>query len=206
MGDALIVLSKFILAVLLFPIAWASANIFYQHMVNLPGPHHEFFFWGMLGYLLLFVFFYRFEGVYGFGQRLVSGALQFAYPANNFIARVIPFYLTLILLGYAATVNFLKVMNYDHYFMFFAGFAFTMHVILTAQDLQGEEKTFIKPAYFFMMVIVFTLFLCVVVLLFDLVFKVFMFPEFFQGVKDQAIEIYSIVGRLFCFFRHYADT
>ena len=51
--------------------------------------------------------------------------------------------------------------------MFFAGFAFMMHVLLTAQDLQEQEKTFIKTTYLFTITTAFILTVLVTVLLFN---------------------------------------
>jgi len=157
MGDTLLVITKFILGVLLLPVVWATAVVFHQHVSGFPGTHGEFFFWGVFGFLMLYLFFHQFEGMYAFGQKISSGFFQFTSPANRFIAKIVPFYLTLILLGFYVTTKFLDINTYDHYFMYFAGFAFTMHIILTAQDLQSDQEMFLKPEYLFTGAIVFIL-------------------------------------------------
>ena len=149
-----------------------------------------FSFGGMFGFILIFLFFYQFWGVYEFGQSMVSGFLQFSAPAHHFIAKVVPFYVTLILLLFYSVKYFFNVDHYDHYFMFFTGFTFTMHLLLTAQDLQEGEKVFVKPSYLFTMICAFILMVFVVTLLFNLAVKEFTFPELFKSMWEDALGIY----------------
>ena len=186
---------KFAASVLLLPIAWAAGMAFHQYVNRLPGTDGDFFFWGMFGFACIFLFFYQFWGVYEFGQRMVSGLLQFTAPANHFIAKIVPFYVTLILLLFYVFKHFLNVDHYDHYFMFFAGFTLTMHVLLTAQDLQENEKVFIKPTYLFTMVCAFILMIFFIVLLFNLVLKEFTFLDFTKTTMDDVLGVYHFVLR-----------
>jgi len=199
MNNALLTLIKLVLTVLFLPVTWACGVIFYRYVAAFPGSHGEFFLWGMFGFLLIFLFFYQFWVAYEFGQNIVSGLLQFAAPANRFMAKCVPFYLTVILLSYCAVANLLRVNSYDHYFMFFAGFAFVMHILLTAQDLQEQEKAFIKPAYLLMMTMAFILTVFVTVLLFNLVLGEFTLPDFFWSMIDHAGDTYSFIGERMMF-------
>ena len=196
MNEGLVTLIKVILAVLLLPILWACGVVFHGHITSFSGAYGEFFLWGMFGFLILFLFFYQFWGVYEFGQKITTNLFQFTFPVGRIIVRIVPFYLTVILLLYYVTVNLLGIKVSDHYFMFFSGFAFTMHILLTAQDLQQQEKAFIKPAYLLMMGIVTVLMVFVTVLLFDLVFMEFTFPEFFKRMSSEAWANYSRVGEI----------
>jgi hypothetical protein len=201
MSDALFTLIKFVLAVLLLPLVWACSTVLYEHVTDFPGAFGEFFLWGMLGFLLVFLFFYQFWGVYEFGQKITAGVFQFAAPLTRVIAYIVPFYLTFILLSFFVVRVFLDVDSYDHYFMFFAGFTFTLHILLTAQDLQEQEKALIKPSYLFMMMVVFIGLSCVVVLLFDLVFQDWTFSKFFQSVVSQSLDNYYLTCKRIFFFK-----
>jgi hypothetical protein len=193
MNSTFLMVIKVIVTILLLPLVWAAAVAFHQFAADLPGTYDDFFFWGMFGFVLIFLFFYQFWGVYEFGQRMVSGLLQFTSPFNHFIAKIVPFYVTLILLLFYVVKHFLNIDHYDHYFMFFTGFALTMHVILTAQDLQETEKDFIKPAYMFVMACAFILMVLYVVLLFNLVLKEFTFLELLKTAWEDASGVYYFV-------------
>lgn len=201
MGDAVLNVIKFVLAVLFLPAVWACGAAFHEHVMAFPRAYGDFFLWGAFGFLLLFLFFNPFWGVYELGQKFTSGLFQFVSPVNRFIANVVPFYMTVILLAFYVTANFLDVDSYNHYFMFFAGFSLMMHVLLAAQDLQQQEKAFIKPAYLLTITIVFILTLVVTVLLFDLVFKEFTFPEFARSVMGGAWDIYCRAAKKLLFVK-----
>ena len=194
MNDALLTIIKVVLTVLLLPLLWACGVVFHEHLMAFPHPYGEFFLWGMFGFVMLYLFFFQFWGVYEFGQKAMTGMFQLTFPIGHIFVKGIPFYLTIILLFYYVLANLLDIKVIDHYFLFFAGFTFTMHLILTAQDMQQQEKALIKPAYLFMMEIVFVVMACVTVLLFNLVFGKFTFPEFFQTLSDQAWSNYVRVG------------
>ena len=200
MNNAILNISKFILAAVFLPIAWASASEFHRHIMRALGAYSEFFFWGMFGFTLLYLFFYQFWGVYELGQKITAGIFQFTSPANRLMADIVPFYLTVIMLLFSITQNFLEVSILDHYFMFFSGFAFTMHVVLTAQNLQEPESAFIKPTYLFSAMVVLPLVVCVTVLLFDLVQLEFAFPEFAQSVIGRSLDIYVEASRRLAFW------
>ncbi len=194
MNNALLTIVKVVLAALLLPVVAACGMAFHEHIMAFPRAYGEFFLWGMFGFLLLFLFFYQFWGAYEFGQKVVTSIFQFTFPIGRIIVRIVPFYLTVILLLYYVMANLLDLKVTDHYFMFFSGFAFTMHIFLTAQDMQQQEKAFIKPAYLFTMAIATILMIFITVLLFDLVFKEFTFPAFFELVSGKAVDIYARIG------------
>jgi hypothetical protein len=196
MSDGLLMLVKIALAVLLLPALWACGVVFHDYIASFPGAYGEFFFWGMFGFLMLFLFFYQFYGVYEFGQKIVTGAFQFMFPFSKVLVCAVPFYLTIILLLYTLVVNALGVKVSDHYFMFFAGFFFSMHLILTAQDLQQQEKSFIKPTYLLMMSVSGIFLACITVLLFNLVFMKFTFPDFLQDFLSEAGSNYTRVVKV----------
>ena len=194
MNNALLTIIKVVLAAMLLPVVAACGIVFHGHIMAFPYTYGEFFLWGMFGFLLLFLFFYQFWGVYECGQKVMTSIFQFTFPIGRIIVRIIPFYLTIILLLYYVMANLLDLKVTDHYFMFFSGFAFTMHIFLTAQDMQQQEKAFIKPAYLFTMAVVTILMIFSTVLIFDLVFKKFTFPGFFEMVSEETRNIYARIG------------
>ena len=146
-----------------------------------PGNYPEFLYWGMLSFLLVFLFVHRFWGVYEFGQKIISGIFKFAAPLDRVIAYLLPFYPTLMLIIFFIVSGLLQIKSYDHYFVFFAGFLIAMHVVLVAQELQEQEKSVFKPAYFFLMSIVFIANVLWIMLFFDFLIKDFSLPQFIHA-------------------------
>ena len=192
MGDFIITMLKFFLAVLMLPIVIATFVGFEHHLVNYPTSHGEFFRWGIFSFLITFLFLYQFWGVYEFGQRSMQSLLSFLDPADKIAARIFPFYLTIIMLLFYVSKTFLGVSRVSPYYMFFVGFAFAMHILLTAQDMQQEETTPIKPTYFFWMSVIFVAIILLTVVLFDLVFDKWTFTRFLHEMRETAESIYRL--------------
>ena len=191
MAKIIITAVKLIFAVLIFPIVIASTLSFVDHSTDFPPEFQDFFLWGILTFLLIFLFFYQFWGVYEFGQKITSSVFKFIAPFDHYAVQIIPFYFILVMLLFYVETALFKTHNYDHYFLFFAGFTITMHILLAAQDLQEQEKTTIKPTYLFWMGVIYTVNISLVVLFLDLNAGDFTFPKYFQSIADQSWAIYS---------------
>ena len=193
MGKVLINITQFVLAILLIPILYTSIEGFFHHFLNYPDIYQEFFFWGMMSLVLMHFFIFKPQALYEFGQNLVGAAFKFISPLDRFFSFILPFYTIIIfLLLYLVTFLF-KTGKFDHYFMFFGGYAFAMQLVFVAEELQEEGGSTLRPAYLFIMSLVFILNIFLLVLLFDLVLKKFTFPAFFQAMSKDALDIYKAI-------------
>ena len=190
MGETLINLFKFILFVLLLPVVIAAAKTFVEYFGNFSPNLKEFLLWGAEAFLVTFLFVHSFRGVYDFGQKMIEGLFKFLAPLEIFIASLIPFYTVLLLIALTVTERFVDLTGYKHYFLFFLGFTFCMHVTLVAQQLQEQEKSVIKPNYFLMMSMVFILNVFVAILFLDALAGQFTFFEFLKSILAAAWQIY----------------
>jgi hypothetical protein len=197
MGNILLNLIKFVLAVVFAPILYACLFVFRSQLHVYPQTFEEFFLWGAGAFVLSFLFIFRFENVYAAGQNIFAKVFQFAAPANQFIGLVIPFYTTSIIFLFVIVTSFLKSHQADHYFLFFMGFTAAMHLLLTAQKLHSEETTPFKPSYFFTMTVVAALNLLILVLLLDLSVGKLTFPSYISDVIKMSGKIYmATIDRL----------
>ena len=190
MGEGVLFLLKILFTVLFAPVVYATGVNFCQHLNVYPAPHGEFFKWGMYAFLLVFLFLHRFDKMYQGGQSVITGLFKFLTPLNHALARIIPVYTLLIFVVFFIWGKLHDLTPYVHYFQFFAGFFFMMHIILLARELQDEESSFIKPSYLFQMSLYFVLSLCVMVLLLDLVVWQSTFLQFGGDVFRDARDIY----------------
>lgn len=190
MGEGVIYLLKIIFTVLFAPIVYASAVNFYEHM-HVYQANGEFFKWGIYAFLLVYLFLYRFEKMYQAGQSGMTQIFSFLAPLNQSLARIVPVYTTIILVALLVWNKFRDVSAYSHYFLFFAGFFFMMHILLLARELQDEESSLVKPSYLFQMSIYFVCILSLGVLLLDLTVWQFTFFDFWANLLTDARNIYQ---------------
>lgn len=181
MGEAILNLVKIVLTVVLFPFLYVFASRFHQHLTVYPHNPQEFFLFGVLAFLLVFLFVYPFWGVHEAGQKLMGSVFRFAAPMDRLLVNLLPFYPLMVMLVFFIFRNFLKVNDWNHHFLFFAGFTMAMHVLLVAQGMQSEEKGVFRPGYFFAISLVFLCNMLVMILLLDLVYGQFTLFKFFQN-------------------------
>ena len=193
MGDFLLNFIRFLVAVLLSPLVYGCVVSFYKHLGTYPSVYEDFFRWGQVAFIFTFLFIYQFWGVYEAGQKAMTQIFKFLTPFERMISYLLPFYIVIIFAAFYVTTTFFATNRYDPYFMFFAGFALTMHVLLSAQDMQDQEKTSIKPAYLFNMSGVFILNVFLMVLLLDLILGKFTFPKFAEGMLLVTRYVYVMI-------------
>ena len=191
MGRVLINILQFILAILLIPVLYTSIQNFAHHFSTYPDLYREFFLWGIVSLVLMYLFICKPLAVYQFGQNAVSGLFKFVSPLDKFFSYILPFYLIIIFLLFYVIMVLFKTSKFDPYFMFFAGFAFALQLIFTAQGIQEEENSSLKPTYLFSMSLVIVLNILLLVLLFDLILKKFTFPHFSLAIYNDARSIYE---------------
>jgi len=191
MGEFILSIIKVVAAIALVPIIIGSYIAFQSHLEMYPTGFQDQFLAGIIIFLMVFLFLYQFWGIYEFGQKVMQSLTAFAEPFNHFIARLIPFYLTVTMLIFYIVRNIADFSKFENIFVLLAGFFLAMHITLTAQELREEEKTPIKPNYLFDVALIFILNIFLIVLLFDLVFEKFIFPRFFDEMFAQAKDLYQ---------------
>ncbi len=189
---------KFLFAVLILPLVIASTFAFQNELVKFEPALRDALSWGMFSYIILKFFVYDFGVVYTFGQRLVTAAFQFLKPLVNAAPYVFPVYSMLVLAVYAVMSWMGGLDTWRTVFLFLFSFTFSMHIILTAQDLYNKDSSAGKPTYFFGMSLVYILDVFLMALLASLVLPGFSFPTFFNDLTGASGNIYKVViGQLF---------
>ena len=200
MGLFLLSVIKILAAFGLLPIVISALIALHKHVISqYPGHEDWFFIWGEEAFLIAFLFIHQFEAFYAFGLKIMQKLFGFLTPLDKFIPYILPAYLTLMtLIFYAVKQIWFKSDAYDHYVIFFAGFFFALHIVVTAKDLQECEKSIIKPDYLLTMCFAIIVSTCVTILLLDLVLHKMTFVDFFESAIIRAKEMY-----VWCFDKVY---
>ncbi len=193
-GSALVVL-KFVLAFCLLPLVVGSAWALQAGLKEFNPSLQQAAVMGALAYVFMKFFVYDLDVVYKFGQGIVGACFQFLKPVMNFAPYVIPVYTLLAIIVYVVLNAAGSLGNMERFLMAVIAFTFTMHIVLTAQDLYAKDTTLGKPEYFFSMGLVFIVDMFLMALLMSLAAKGFSFVEFFQDVATVSGKIYMAVFR-----------
>lgn len=196
-GVSLIVL-KFVLAFLLLPLVIGSTVAIRGQIDGFNASVQHSLWFGLVSYLILKFFVYDFSDVYKFGQGMVTFCFQFLKPLVNAASYVIPIYTVFVLLAYAFIAAIGQLDTWKELLLTLVSATFSMHIILTAQDLYAKDSGAGKPTYFFGMELVYIIDVFLIALVMNVVLPGFSFIEFFKSLGGVSVGIYKmVIGQLF---------
>ena len=123
----------------------------------------------------------------------MANIFKFFAPLVVVAPLVLPIFsiLLLILLYFAPYV--FKGIDLSVYFLFFASFAFAMHMVFTARDLRQQDTETLKSRYFFSMALVFLASLFMMALMLYLSLSRFSFVNVVQATFSISEKIYRVI-------------
>ncbi|MBF0386493.1 MAG: hypothetical protein HQL20_01395 [Candidatus Omnitrophica bacterium] len=191
---------KFALAFLLLPLVIGSTAALQGQIDGFDATIKHTLWSGLVIYLILKFFVYDFSHVYKFGQGMVTFCFQFLKPLVNAASYVIPIYTVFVLLAYAAVAALGQLAAWKSILLTLVSATFSMHIILTAQDLYAKDSVFGKPTYFFGMELVYIIDVFLIALVMNVVLPGFSFIEFFKSLGGVSLGMYKTAfGQLFGF-------
>lgn len=193
MSDIIINIIKFIAFVLLLPFVYAAYINFNLHLTVYPSIYADFFQWGMAAYLLCYVFIFRFQEIHVAGQKIILSLFSSVSPLDRLFANLFPFYLTCILIVFYITKQFLNISTYEHYFIFFSGYALAMHILLTAQNSRDQDSVSFKPTYFLVIALTVIFNILLVVFGLDAIVGEFTILAFIKSIFHDAGKCFEVI-------------
>ena len=192
--NVLLLILKIVLAILLLPVVVGTTYAVQGELATFEPAIRQALFVGMVSYVLMRFFVYDFSVVYTFGQGLITTVFQFLKPLVNFAPYVLPIYTFAIIIAYGVLSLMGKMQPaWQGIFLFLLAFTFTMHIVLTAQDLYNKDSMAGKPNYFFGMSLVYIIDVFLMALFMSLAVKGFSFPHFFESLTGTSFKIYAAV-------------
>ncbi|MBF0595487.1 MAG: hypothetical protein HQL22_11055 [Candidatus Omnitrophica bacterium] len=198
MKETALIILKFTLAALLLPLVIGSTVALQGQITGFDAALQHSLWFGLVTYLILKFFVYDFSHVYKFGQEMVKFCFQFLKPLVNTAPYVIPIYTVFVLLVYAVVVAIGQLPAWKGLLLSLVSATFSMHIILTAQDLYSKDSSAGKPTYFFGMQVVYIIDVFLIALVMNVVLPGFSFIEFFKSLGATSVDIYkAVIGQLF---------
>ena len=197
MKEGLLAIFKIFVFLLVLPLVIAAAGAFQIQILGLPVHKEQWFLWGMVVFLLLYLFFYNFKDVHTFGQGIVSHFSKSFQSLANVAGSVIPIYTVFIICLYLI-LNILGItVRYEGYLLFVLSFSITMHIVLTAHQLYEADSSPLKAQYFLVFSLAFVVSLLIVSLLLGLTIPEFSFIDFFKVLSHRASSYYGSTYKVF---------
>lgn len=178
----------------LAPVVLAVTQAMNAEMTALKLFHHKAFLVGVSAFVFSYFFVYNFEAVHEYGRSIMEQICSLFGGRFENIAHVIPIY-TILLLAFYYIFSAMGRMSISYGIITSFGIAFTfaMHIIHTAAHLYEADEVPFKPMYAFSMALAFVLNVCLLALLFDLVFPGFSVLDFLSDTARLSERYYRLL-------------
>lgn len=211
---------KFVIGVTMAPLAAAVTICFYNNilMIKELAQSLNLFVWGIVGYAILHLLFYKPTYLYVLGHEAVHAGVAWLFGGkiksfkvsegggsvgtdkSNVVIELSPYFVPIYAI-IITLVYFVLVSSYNingSAFVFLIGFTLSFHMISTIEILKIRQPDIMKSGYLFSILLVYVLNIIVISVIFSLVFPSFSIKNFFIGSWRQSKDIYSsVVKQLF---------
>ncbi|MFA5085786.1 MAG: hypothetical protein WC482_05425 [Candidatus Omnitrophota bacterium] len=214
-SSALMLFMKFIIGVLALPLTYGVTAAFYSNFVLIQelAESLNYFTWGIAGYVILHLLFYKPTYLYVLGHESVHAGLAWVFGGkiksfkvskdggsvgtdkSNFVIELGPYFIPIYAI-IITVIYFLVASSYNingSLFVFLIGFALAMHMVSTIEVMKIRQPDIVKSGYLFSIVLVYILNIVVISFIFSLVFQAFSMHKFFLDLWYHSKYIYVAV-------------
>lgn len=189
--EKLLAVLKLILGILLLPFVYSSSVAFFKQMILVEKVPQDYFWTGVILFLVFFLFIWEPEAIYTGGQKLLEYIFNFFQPLVEFAPYVLPIYTVIIFMVFGLLSLSIKDSWLLQYCLFLTGFSSAMHIIFTARALGTKKGDFLKANYIFGFSLIYILNLFLLGLLLSLALKQFSIGDFSKHTFSAASDIFS---------------
>ena len=213
-------LIKFIVGVLVTPVAFAVSIAFYRNilLVSELATHLHLFVWGMVSYVVLHLLFYKPTYCYVLGHEafhagvawLFGGRIKsfkvsdeggsVATDKSNVVIELSPYFVPIYAI-IISVIYFVIASSYNidsSVFVFLIAFMLTFHIVSTIEIMKIRQPDIVKSGYFFSIIMVYVLNIVIISMIFSLLFPSFTAKNFFMDSWRVSINVYNgIINQLF---------
>jgi hypothetical protein len=210
-------LIKFVIGMLALPLMYGVTAAFYENIVLIKAlaANLRFFTFGIAGYVILHLLFYKPTYLYVLGHESVHAGLAWVFGGkiksfkvsgdggsvatdkSNVIIELGPYFVPIYAI-IITVVYFVVASSYTidgALFVFLIGFTLAMHMISTVEVMKIRQPDIVKSGYLFSIVVVYILNIIVISFIFSMMFPTFSMSKFFLDLWAQSKYIYALVYR-----------
>jgi len=169
---------KLLLGLLLLLYVYSTSVSFLNEAGTIEQGVRDYFFFGVISFLVLHLFIWEPQILYAKGQKLLQKIFSFFAPLVKVAPYLLPVYTLLLFALYRVYVIFDKSTGALTYFLFLCGFTLSLHLILSAKSLRSRQSDFLKANYIFGFSFIYVINVCIIAFGLSLIFEKFSFVNF----------------------------
>ena len=189
--EFLLAFLKFIIGVCLLPIVYAVSLCFAQELSKLEPRIIQSFIWGMIGFLVVYLFIWEPAILFKKGQRILEVVFRFFSPLVKVAPFVLPIYTLLLFISYFILISFMNMRESTPAFIFAIGFSLGLHLVFSAKTLRSKQGDPFKANYIFGFSWIYILDAILLAGFFNLAFESFSLINFFNASYQIVKSIYT---------------
>lgn len=186
---------KFILGILLLPFVYSATAAFLNEGAALDETINNYFFGGIIGFLIIYLFIYEPVIIYARGQKIVETIFRFFIPLVKVAPYLLPIYTIILFLIYLIYSLIIKSGDSLKFFVFLFGFSIALHLVFSAKTLRSRQSDFLKANYIFGFSFVYIVNLAILAFELSILFDKFSFVNFCNQSFQIARGIFGAVFR-----------
>lgn len=187
----LFVFTKFVLGICFLPFVYSVTVSFLNQFSLIDKVLQNYFWWGTITLLIIYLFIWEPGIIYIRGQRLLELVFSFFKPLVRVAPYLLPIYTILLFIVYRALSLVLK--DAVKYFVFLFGFSIALHLIFSAKTLRSKKEDFFKSNYIFGFSLIYIINLILFAFFLNVLFDKFSFVAFCNDSFQIAKGIFATV-------------
>jgi len=189
---------KLILGISLLPFVYSATVAFYNELGILEKTVTNYFFGGIICFLMIYLFIYEPIIIYNKGQKILEAVFRFFTPLVKVAPYLLPIYTIILFLIYLLYSLVSKSNVSIKYFVLLFGFSMGLHLVFSARSLRLRQSDFLKANYIFGFSLIYIINLALLSLCFSFIFDKFSLVNFFNNSFQMAKNIfYAAFKQLF---------
>lgn len=183
--------TKFSLGILLLPYVFSFTQSFVLQMGVIDKPSQEYFWYGVITFLIIHLFIWEPAKVYNAGHKILEFIFSFVKPLVKVAPYLLPIYTIVLFVTYNIMSWGNKSADLADCFIFLFGFSITLHLVFSAKTLRSKKDDFLKGNYIFGFSFVYILNLMLVAFCLNIIFDQYSFVGFFNNSFQIASHIFQ---------------
>jgi hypothetical protein len=186
---------KLFLGLCLLPFVYSVSLSFFNEINFLDDILRNYFWAGLIAFLIIYLFIWEPVAVYRKGQRLLEIGFNFFSPLVKVAPFVLPIYAIIIFLIYLliSLVNNSQDSSLIKWFLFLLSFSISLHLVFSAKSVRSKEEDFLKSNYIFGFSLIYLINLFLVAGILSSIFGQFSFINFSSSSFQKAQDILKAV-------------
>jgi len=184
---------KFILGLCLLVFVYSATVAFLSQFSLIDQTLQNRFWQGAIAFLIVYHLIWEPVRIYNAGHKIVGWLFSFFAPLVKAAPYLFPIYTLVLAVVYLLIYRAVDSPMLIHYFMFFFGLTFILHLIFSAKTLRQKKGDFLKSNFIFGYSLVYICDVFMFSFFLGLIFKQFSFIDFSSRFYDGASQIYGAV-------------